>query len=143
MRTLLYSVKGVLTDCLHLASTYNLLWHKAFIWVSRNLSTPSVEPILKSRVLPRFSFRFLFAITFACALIGAMVQAAYGGYIIAISLLVLLGSVLSFFALGFLVFLLLWIIAVLRPPNDVAEPGSPFADGQLPPQILPPTDPTN
>ncbi|MDC0287852.1 hypothetical protein OAL01_00260 [Rubripirellula sp.] len=107
------------------------------------MSTPSVEPLLKSRVLPRFSFRFLFAITFACALVGAMVQAAYGGYVIAISLLVLLGSMLSFFVLGFLFFLTLWIMAGLRPRGDVAEPGSPFADGQLPPQILPPTDPSN
>lgn len=94
-------------------------------------------------MLPRFSFRFLFAITFACALIGAVVQAAYGGFVIAISLVVLLGSVLSFFVVGILSFLVLWVIAGLRPRNHVAEPGSPFADGQLPPQILPPTDPSN
>ena len=93
-------------------------------------------------MLPRFSFRFLFAITFACALVGAMVQAAFGGFVLAISLLVLFGSVLAFFVVGFLLFLVLWIMAALRPRDDVAEPGSPFADGQFPPQILPPTDPS-
>ena len=82
-------------------------------------------------------------VTFACALLGALVQAAFAGYIIAISLLVLFGSVVLFFVVGFLFFLVLWIIAGLRPHRDVVEPGNPFADGQLPPQILPPTDPSN
>lgn len=98
---------------------------------------------MKSRLLPRFSFRFLFGVTFVFALLGAMVQAAYAGYIIAISLLMMLGSVLSFFLVGYLFFLVQWIMAGLRPRRDLAEPGSPFADGQLPPQILPPTDPSN
>ncbi|MDB4557635.1 hypothetical protein N9053_00655 [bacterium] len=108
------------------------------------VSTPSVEPLLNSRVLPRFSFRFLFVVTLAFALLGATIQAALAGYIIAVSILVFLGFLLSFFVVGFLLFLVLWGLAVLRPHNDSQDAsGSPFADGQLPPQILPPTNPSN
>ena len=108
------------------------------------VSTPSVEPLLNSRVLPRFSFRFLFVVTLAFALLGATIQAALAGYIIAVSILVFLGFLLSFFVVGFLLFLVLWGLAVLRPHNDSQDTsGSPFADGQLPPQILPPTNPSN
>ncbi|MAI32567.1 MAG: hypothetical protein L7W43_16280 [Rubripirellula sp.] len=107
------------------------------------MNTPAVEPLLKSRLLPRFTFRFLFLVTFAGAVLGALVEAAFTGYTIAISLLVLLGSGLSFFVVGFLLFLVQWVMAGLQPRRDLVEAGSPFADGQLPPQILPPTDPSN
>jgi hypothetical protein len=108
------------------------------------VNTPAVEPVLKSRLLPRFSFRFLFGVTFGFALLGATVQAAFAGFAVALGVLVFLGSLASFFVVGFLFYLVLWGLAGLRPRDDsVGNSGSPFADGQLPPQIMPPTNPSN
>jgi hypothetical protein len=107
------------------------------------VSTPSVEPLLKSRLLPRFSFRFLFALTLCFALLGVTIQAAYAGYVVAISVLAFIGFLVAFFAACILVFLVLWCLSGLRVRDDEAGTGgSPFADGQLPPQILPPSNPS-
>ena len=106
------------------------------------VSTPSVEPLLKSRLLPRFSFRFLFALTLCVALLAVTFQAAYAGYAVAISVLAFIGFLVAFFAACVLVFLLLWCLLGLRRIDGEADsPGSPFSDGQLPPQILPPSNP--
>jgi uncharacterized Tic20 family protein len=115
------------------------------IWVmgKRIVNTPSVEPVLKSRFLPRFSFRFLFLLTFICALVGAILQSAGAGYAVAISAVVSLSYFLVFFALCILLFLVLWSLSFLqRDKADEQNAGSPFAEGQLPPQILPPRNPT-
>ena len=117
------------------------------VWLSscgiRMVSTPSVEPLLKSRLLPRFSFRFLFVLTLVFALLGVTVQAAYAGYAVAISVLAFIGFLAAFFAACVVVFLVLWCLSGLRVRGDDADTaGSPFADGQLPPQILPPSNPS-
>lgn len=106
------------------------------------MNTPSVEPLLKSRLLPRFSFRFLFLLTFGFALLGAATRSAVQGYALAMAVLAFIGFFVIFFFVSAAMFLLGWAIAVARTGSsqDTTQ-GSPFAEGQLPPQILPPRNP--
>ena len=106
------------------------------------VKTPSVEPVLKSRLLPRISSRWLFVITAVAAVIAATARAAGAGATLAYAVMAGLG----FFVACFLAFGSLFIVARAvsllwyRPAPELHD-GSPFADGQLPPQILPPQDP--
>jgi hypothetical protein len=106
------------------------------------VKTPSVEPVLQSRMLPRISFRWLFALMTLAALIAAVARAAGEGGTVAYALL----TSLLFLASCFAVFVLLFVLAravagMWYQPSSEIHDGSPFADGQLPPQILPPRDP--
>jgi len=110
-------------------------------------STPTakpsaVEPIQRSRLLPRFSFRMLFVLTLLGAIIAAIARKANSGADLATAALVTLGFVATCF-LGFIVlFLVTWVISLTwYEPSDSELTGSPFASDQLPPQILPPSHP--
>lgn len=107
------------------------------------MKTPSVEPVLKSRLLPQVSFRFFIALTTFCAIIAMVARMAGQGIAIAnaaIVGLVFLGICLFMFAA---LFLIAWQVSLLTS-QDQQDPdeleGSPFAEGQLPPQILPPRE---
>ena len=105
------------------------------------MKTPSVEPVVRSRLLPRISFRLLFALTTLAAIIAAVARAAGEGGALAYGAtvsLIFLGACMALFAL---LFLMAWCISSLwyEGEPDALE-GSPFAEGQLPPQILPPRE---
>lgn len=105
------------------------------------VKTPSVEPVLRSRLLPRVSFRFMFLLMTLAAVIAAVARLAGEGGALAYAVVVGIG----YLAVGFLAFVLLflinWVISSLwyRESADLHQ-GNPFADGQLPPQILPPRE---
>lgn len=106
------------------------------------IKTPSVEPVVRSRLLPRISSRWLFLLTTLAAVIAAVARAAGEGGALAYAFT----AVVIFLLVCFTAFVVLFCFARLisflwydAPPETLD--GSPFADGQLPPQILPPRDP--
>jgi hypothetical protein len=103
--------------------------------------TPQLQPVLQSRMLPRITLGFLFGLTTLGALIAAVARAAGQGAELAIAALAALGFVALCFAIFVTMFLICRVIAMVK--GDVvleATEGSPFSDGQLPPQILPPRE---
>ncbi|MGI9474191.1 MAG: hypothetical protein ACR2NZ_21805 [Rubripirellula sp.] len=105
------------------------------------MKTPSVEPVLKSRLLPRVSFRFMLLMTTLAAVIAAVAKVAGEGDAFAYAVIVGVSFLGACFALFALLFLLTWSVSSLwyRDSFDT-HLGNPFADGQLPPQILPPRE---
>jgi hypothetical protein len=91
--------------------------------------------------MPKVSFRLLFALTTLAAIISAVARAAGQGGALANAAMVSLG----FLGAVFLLFVLLFLISVAvsstwyEGDSDALD-GSPFAEGQLPPQILPPRE---
>ena len=107
-------------------------------------TAPLTEPVLRSRLLPRISFRLLFALTALAALVAALARAAGEGGPLARALLLAVGFLIFCFTLFAVLFLVGWAIACLTVrAKDTAPPGSPFAEDQLPPQMLPPREPTS
>jgi hypothetical protein len=105
------------------------------------VKTPSVEPVLKSRLLPRVSFRFFIALMTLSAIIAAVAKVAGQGGPIAIAVVFGLGYLVAGFLLCAALFLCSWAISSLWYHGDPdTHEGSPFAEGQLPPQILPPRE---
>ncbi|WP_235033439.1 hypothetical protein [Rubripirellula obstinata] len=110
------------------------------------MNTPSVEPIQRSRLLPRVTFRAMFAITTIGAFLAAIGRVAGLGtpgnaQAMATGVLVSVGFLAVCLAVFAIFFLIAWLVSILwyRPADELVE-GSPFADDQLPPQILPPRD---
>ena len=102
---------------------------------------PKLQPVLPSKMLPRITLGFLFGLTTAGALIAAVARSAEKGVDLAIAALAVVGFFAACFAVFVLLFLVCRMIALLK--GDVvsdANQGSPFSDGQLPPQILPPRE---
>ena len=103
--------------------------------------TPTPDLILKSQMLPRISIGFLFALTTIGARIAALARAAGQGTAVAIAAFSALGFVAICFAVFVLLFLICRLIAYfLASKVSEASEGSPFSEGQLPPQILPPRE---
>jgi hypothetical protein len=105
-------------------------------------TSKAVQPILKSRMLPRISLGFLFVLTTLGALLAAIARAADQGIALAIAAIAALGFVAACFVTFALLFFICRTVAYLNG-NSVtdATTGSPFSEGQLPPQILPPREP--
>ncbi len=92
-------------------------------------------------MLPRVSFRWLFGVTTAAAILAAVARAAGSGAALAGAAVVALGFIAICFALFVLVFFISWAISSLwYEPEDDTHKGSPFSQDQLPPQILPPRE---
>ncbi len=107
----------------------------------RFVKTPSVEPIVRSRLLPKVSFRLIFAITTLAAIIATVARAAGDGGALATAAMVALAFPTACFALFAILFLISWSVSSLwYQSDDDTLKGNPFADGQLPPQILPPRE---
>jgi len=101
----------------------------------------SVQPPVRSRLLPQYSFRTVMIGTTALALAAFVYRQSTLGAIWA-EALVFASAVMVCCFVGFaLLFLIAWIPALVGRDawEDVAQ-GNPFADGQLPPQLLPPTE---
>ncbi len=105
------------------------------------MKTPSVEPVVVSRLLPKISSRFLFALTTLAAVIAAVARAAGEGGALANAAITGVIFIAGCFALFAILFFFSWAISSLwyEGEPDTLE-GSPFAEGQLPPQILPPRE---
>ena len=103
--------------------------------------TPSVEPVLRSRLLPRVSSRWLFALTTLAAVIAAVARSAGEGGAVAYSVMAaVIFLVICFSAFSLLFFLVRGVSLIWYDPPSELHDGSPFAAGQMPPQILPPRD---
>jgi len=105
------------------------------------VKTPSVEPVLRSRLLPRVSFRFMLVMMTLAAVIAAVARVAGEGGALAYAVVVGVLFLAACFSVFVLLFLFSWSISSLwyRETSDVHQ-GNPFADGQLPPQLLPPRE---
>ena len=106
-----------------------------------HMKTPSVEPVIRSRLLPKISFRMMFMLMTLAAFLAALARMAGGGTSYAVGALVALGFVVACFACFASLFVVAWSFATLSYRGDSDDlKGSPFAEGQLPPQILPPRE---
>lgn len=91
--------------------------------------------------MPRVSFRLVLALMTLSALIAAIARAAGSGHAIAWAAMVAAGFFLVCFLAFVSLFLFCWLISLLwYDGQPEAGQGSPFAEGQLPPQILPPRE---
>ncbi|NND98405.1 MAG: hypothetical protein HKN47_13875 [Pirellulaceae bacterium] len=154
------------------------------------MKTPSVQPLVRSRLLPRISFRMMFALTTVAAVLAAIARVAGSGGQLASAAVSGAAFVLGAFAVFLFLFLVAWSAAMFRIPTAIAAIGlsliaalsefatislpsisnwplvfflgvggiclllfpprdpdvhshNPFAEGQLPPQILPPREPSS
>jgi hypothetical protein len=104
--------------------------------------TPSVTQLERSRALPKLSFRFMLTVVTLAAVVAFILRLSDSGSAVAIAVLYSLGSAALCFALFAVLFLIAWIPAVIgRDVYEDVHVGNPFADDQLPPQILPPREP--
>ncbi|TWT76312.1 hypothetical protein CA13_68050 [Planctomycetes bacterium CA13] len=111
--------------------------------VSKKRTAPaSVQPVLRSRMLPRISFRFVFVLTTFAAIIYAIARSAGSGVALAKAVIVALAVPAICFGLFVILFLLSWAVSAIWYEANTEDTlqGSPFAEGQLPPQILPPRE---
>lgn len=109
----------------------------------QTMSTPSIERSQESKLLPKLSLKSILGLVTLGAFVAWLGRLAWLGYSLPWVLLVSLGSVLLFFLLGAVAFIIAWIpakIMIRREELDQVE-GSPFSKEQLPPQILPPRGP--
>ena len=104
--------------------------------------TPSVEPVLRSRLLPRISFRFVMGLTFLVACVASMARVAGDGGAFARAIIASVIFVVACFVVFVFFFALSWVVSAIgfRNDDETTLKGSPFAEGQLPPQILPPRE---
>lgn len=108
------------------------------------LNSPVVESVEPSRLLPRVTFRTLFAITTLGALLAALARVAgVAGSVstraMALGLLIAVGFLAACFLAFALFYLIAWLVSIIwYRAADESVQGSPFAEDQLPPQILPP-----
>jgi len=92
-------------------------------------------------MLPRISLGFLFVLTTLGALIAALARVAGQGNALAIAVMMGFGFVALCFVISVLLFLFCRLGSFMKGDVVVdASEGSPFSDGQLPPQILPPRE---
>ncbi|TWU39171.1 hypothetical protein Poly41_19930 [Novipirellula artificiosorum] len=108
----------------------------------RNSSPASVQPLLRSRLLPRISFRFVFALTTFAAIVASVARVAGDGGALAKATIVALIYPAVCLCTSVVLFLFAWAITTLWFKADDQDTlhGNPFAEGQLPPQILPPRE---
>jgi hypothetical protein len=101
----------------------------------------SVQPPVRSRLLPQYSFRTVMIGTAALALAAFVYRQSMLGAVWAEALVFASATILCCFVGFAFLFLIAWIPALIGRDSweDVAK-GNPFADGQLPPQLLPPTE---
>lgn len=104
----------------------------------------SLPPSEDSGILPRYGFRWMLAISTVAALLAFAYRQASGGSAVAQAVIVAAGFLACCFALYGVLYLVAWIPALVGRDRfqDIGQ-GNPFADGQLPPQILPPPEKPN
>ncbi|MEM9587347.1 MAG: hypothetical protein AAGA03_08690 [Planctomycetota bacterium] len=78
------------------------------------MSDLTPAPVVRSRLLPRFSFLHLFAVTTAAAVLLAVARQAQNGGAYAAAVLALVGTFLLFLVGMSVVFLVAWAISGLN-----------------------------
>ncbi|TWT54462.1 hypothetical protein Pla22_21090 [Rubripirellula amarantea] len=106
------------------------------------MNAPSPEPIQRSRLLPRVSFRAMFALMTLGVIFAAIARAAGDGAVVATGFMVATGFLLACFVAFLLLFMLAWCVSVTwyQPSEEIQTDDSPFSDDTLPSQILPPRE---
>lgn len=102
----------------------------------------SMQPIARSRLLPRISFRLMMFLTALAAGGSAIARAAGDGGVLAKAIVTIMLVLAIFFVASAMSYLLAWAvarIAVGRVDNSLK--GNPFAKDQLPPQVIRPREP--
>lgn len=101
----------------------------------------SVQPKAEARVLPQFSFRTVGVGMTVLVLAAFIYRRSMLGSVWAEALVFATATILVCFACFAALFLLAWIPALIGRDRweDVVK-GNPFAEGQLPPQLLPPAE---
>ncbi|MEM1067959.1 MAG: hypothetical protein AAGI63_03610 [Planctomycetota bacterium] len=95
-------------------------------------------------MLPKVSSKWLFLLTALAAVFSAIARVAGQGSSLAYAFLATFGFIAACFAsFGLLFFLARAVASIWYQPPSTLEDGSPFAEGQLPPQILPPRNPSD
>lgn len=99
----------------------------------------SVQPRLQSRLLPQYSFRAVVIGMTLLAVAAFVFRQSMFGAVWAKALVFASAVILCCFVAFVVLFLVAWIPALIGRDSwqDVSK-GNPFADGQLPPQLLPP-----
>jgi hypothetical protein len=96
----------------------------------------------ESRLLPQYSFRSMAVGMTTLALAAFAYRQSSRGSIWAESLVFATATIGICFLAYAVLFLIAWVPALLvREPSEDIGLGNPFADAQLPPQVLPPRDP--
>lgn len=106
-----------------------------------DLPPASVQPRARSQVLPQYSFRTVIIGTTLLALAAFVYRQSIFGTVWARSFVFAASVILCCFIAFAVLFLIAWVPALIGKDSweDVSK-GNPFADGQLPPQLLPPTE---
>ena len=100
----------------------------------------SDQEILRSDLLPKVSIRSLFVVTLAAAVLATIARSADSGETAAKAFLLAVGSLITFFALSSLFFLVASVFDIGRRKEVTSKNTSSNVDQSLPPQILPPRD---
>jgi len=101
----------------------------------------SVQPRTRGSVLPQYSFRTVLIGITLLALAAFGYRQATLGAVWAEALTFTAAVLVALFAGFAILFLIAWIPALIgRDRWEDVSKGNPFANGQLPPQILPPVD---
>lgn len=110
---------------------------------SRPRSAPaSFDAVVRSRVLPRVSFRAMMIWTAVAAVVATVARSAGDGATLARAMMAAIVLLVVFFLLASAAFLLSWMTARLTIGDvDNVLQGNPFADDQLPPQFIKPREP--
>lgn len=102
----------------------------------------SVLPPERGGLLPQYSFRTVVILMTAVVFAAFAFRQAWLGEVWAQAFAVISGFLVACFTLYAILYLIAWIPARLGRDDDwEVMHGNPFADGQLPPQLLPPSDP--
>jgi len=105
--------------------------------------TPSVLDKDTNRLLPQVSFRTMMLVATVTAMVAFTTRLALGGSMIAISFVNAVATLVITFVCFAILFVIAWIPAVIGYDSlEDTNLGSPFAEDQLPPQVIPPRDPT-
>jgi len=101
----------------------------------------SVQPRTRSSLLPQYSFRTVFIGITLLALAAFAYRQATLGAVWAEALTFAASVLVALFSAFAILFLIAWIPALIgRDRWEDVSKGNPFANGQLPPQVLPPVD---
>jgi uncharacterized membrane protein len=92
-------------------------------------------------LIPRYSLRTMLGLMTAFGLLFLVISMAVRGHEWALAVVLAIASLAIVFLAFAGQFLVVWLFAQGARLLSRSEPGSPFAQGKPPPQILSPTDP--
>ncbi len=110
--------------------------------IRESLANPSICARIESMLLPRFTLRRLLLFMVGCAAFCWVVAAGFKGQTWAIAFSAGVASLGFMLLLHSMTYLVAWWISLV---TDLFRPSSkrqsPFAEGSMPPQLIPPQEP--